>query len=219
MGLLFTGLAVVAWGDAEPAAVRGSAFTSVDAVTPSYLGATSAEAPDDVPTDDEPDEDPHTRRIANVGEVDLRVPSRDELVVGFHEGSLPGTLRLDPVDDGVEMRTMPTRHRPTPSRSAVDVAVEPGSTVLSPVSGEVSRVEPYTLYGSYPDTKVEIEPAADRSKKVTVLHVSEVDVEPGDEVVGGQSEIAGSATQFPFSSQIDEWAGPVPHAHVEVTEE
>lgn len=158
------------------------------------------------------------RPFAAVGTIELLVPSRSARLIGFHQASYPTALAMGPLEgEAPSMRTLPTRGRPTPPRSAVDVAVVPGTPVIAPVTGTVEEVRSYALYGKYPDQRVEITPKVDPSKEVTVLHVSRASVARGDEVVAGETPIAGEATQFPFESQIDRFAGPGPHVHVEVS--
>lgn len=153
--------------------------------------------------------------FARVDDVELRVPSKDSRLVGFHEAAVRGALRLGP-QQNVPMRTLGTRNRATPKRSAADIAVEPATPVLSPVTGTVVSVQRYALYGKYPDTRIEIVPASDRSKTVVVLHVSGPIARVGDRVEGGNTVIAERGREFPFASQIDRFVGWGPHVHVEV---
>jgi hypothetical protein len=192
--------------------------TSDQQPTPGNGTVTQAgEASAELAVDAEAAEDHRTPLFATVGKVNLRVPSEDEVLLGFHQAAFRTAMRMEPVtDDATPLRTLPSRGRPTPSRSAVDVSVTPGTPVLSPVTGQVRKVKPYALYGKYPDSRVEIRPKADPSKKVTVLHVTEPTISPGDDVVGGETKIAQKATQLPFESQIDRYAGELPHVHVEV---
>jgi hypothetical protein len=88
--------------------------------------------------------------------------------------------------------------------------------VLSPVSGRVVEVKRYALYGRYPDARIRIVPDQNPQMLVTVLHVSDPTVRVGSRVRGGRTEIAKRATKFPFVSQIDRFAGPYPHVHIEV---
>jgi murein DD-endopeptidase MepM/ murein hydrolase activator NlpD len=153
--------------------------------------------------------------FATVGAVRFRVPSRHLHLIGFHEAAMRGALRMGP-QQNAPMRTLPTRNRSTPTRSAADVSVKSGTPVLSPVSGTVVGVDRYALYGKYPDLRIQIVPAGDRSKLVTVLHVTGATVRVGDRVASGETVIAERATKFPFRSQIDRFAGDHPHVHVEI---
>ena len=93
-----------------------------------------------------------------------------------------------------------------------------GDAVRSPVTGEVVEAESYSLYGQHPDQLVTILPEDRSDLHVVLLHLEDVDVEEGDRVEAGTTEIAGSARRLPFSSQVDRETEPDawPHAHLEV---
>lgn len=180
--------------------------------------------------------------IATFEDVEIVVPSMETAVVGFHESASPGSVTLASaapleeehnvketpvVDDPVEHQVapvveLPTRNRASEASSAVDIAIPEGEQVLAPVSGRVTAVSPYFLYGQHPDVRVEIEPEGRPDLRVVVIHVSDVEVQPGDRLIAGETAFAGTATQFPFESQIDRFAAaetgaPHPHVHVEMT--
>lgn len=155
--------------------------------------------------------------FARVGDVELVSPSPAIRLVGFHE-SAGGTVPLQPVQDVQPMMTLPSRARGTHPRSAVDIAMPVGADVAAVATGTVTAVNPYALYGSTKDYIVEIAPSEDPSLRVKMLHVAEVSVAVGDEVVAGETKVAGSARLLPFGSQIDRHTGQrTPHLHVEVT--
>lgn len=157
-----------------------------------------------------------TKVFASLGGVHLHVPTRNLLLIGFHEAAYGVARQMRPHDGNAKMMTLPTRSRPTGSRSAADVAVKPGTQVLSPVSGTVVGVEHYSLYGKYPDSRVRIVSSQNPGMLVSVLHVTGPNVKVGQKVEGGRTVIARAATLFPFESQIDRFAGRAPHAHVEI---
>lgn len=154
--------------------------------------------------------------FASADGVDIHVPSKHVVLIGFHQASFPVSRQMDVVDDGVDLMTMPSRGRGTGGRTAADVSVEAGTEVLAPVSGKVVDVQRYALYGKYADVKVRIVPDVDRDMLVSIVHVTGAKVSVGDTVEGGITVIAEEATQFPFASQIDRFAGRQPHAHVEI---
>jgi murein DD-endopeptidase MepM/ murein hydrolase activator NlpD len=154
--------------------------------------------------------------FASAEGVDIHVPSKHVVLIGFHQASFPVAKQMDAIDDGVEMTTLPSRGRGTGRRSAADVSVEPGTEVLAPVSGEVVEVQRYALYGRYPDVKVRIVPDDNPDMLVSIVHVTGAKVSVGDTVEGGVTVLAEESTQFPFASQIDRFAGRLPHAHVEI---
>ena len=179
--------------------------------------------------------------VASVSGIRLVVPSMATAVVGFHEAAIPGSLEMASVapleakhnprpmpeiaktqpEQVAPVMVLPTRARPAPPSTAMDVAVPAGEEILSLVDGTVTAVLPYTLYGEHPDFRVEIQPEGRPDLRVVMIHVSDVSVEAGDEVRKGETLVAGTATQFPFESQIDRFtedlAGQAtPHVHVEV---
>lgn len=154
--------------------------------------------------------------LAVVGGVELVSPSPDALIHGFHEGSTKSHA-LEPVEDGAEHVVMPSRGRSTPPTSAVDVAMEEGIEVLSPVSGTVVEVSDYSLYGNTPDVLISVRPDDNPDLVVRIFHVVDAAVAVGDPVVAGETVVAASSRQLPFGSQIDRFSGATtPHVHIQV---
>lgn len=153
--------------------------------------------------------------FATAGGVRLLLPSRHVRALGYHEAMTPLGQPLRPVA-GVPARTLPSRGRPTGRRTAVDIAVDPGTPVLAPVSGRVVEVARYVLYGAYRDTRIRIVPDGDAGRLVTLLHVTGATVRPGQRVEAGHSVVARAAARFPFASQVEAVAGRLPHVHLEV---
>lgn len=157
-----------------------------------------------------------TPRFAAVDALELRTVSHEAVLVGFHQSWDPGARQLDAVED-TAMMTLPSRGRGTSRRSAADISVPEGVEIVAPVSGEVVEVGHYALYGRYPDVLIRIVPDEHPDLVVSVLHVSEPTVQVGDAVVAGETPLAETATTFPFTSQIDRFAGRLPHVHLEVS--
>ncbi len=148
-----------------------------------------------------------------LGGTTLHLPSTHVVRAGWHQSSNPAALV--PEDLGADRAfVLPSRGRGSHQRSAIDVAVQPGTSVLAPVSGTVVEATSYMLYGTYPDARIRIRPDDAPSTIVTVLHVTGPQVRVGDHVTVGQP-IAAQATKFPFRSQIDDVVGPLPHVHIE----
>ncbi|MBW3657507.1 MAG: M23 family metallopeptidase [Actinobacteria bacterium] len=179
--------------------------------------------------------------IARVAGIELVAPSKDTVLVGFHEAAAPGTLEMESLaplavalngertgvapdasgDQVAPVMELPTRDRAAGPASAVDIAVPAWRDIVAPVSGTVTAVHPYTLYGEFADNRVEIEPEDQPGVRVVMIHIGEIEVRPGDEVVAGETLVARTAKQFPFSSQIDRFAEHAsgearPHVHMEV---
>ena len=162
--------------------------------------------------------------FARVGPVTLLQPSAAAELIGFHESNNDGALGMDPVNGqgGSVARsvTMKTRYRDTNPRGAADIAAHPLVEIRSPVSGTVIRAGGYVLYCRYSDDYVVIEPDDRPGWEVKVLHMNNIEVRTGDRVVAGETVLAPSPNQFPFSSQIDQLTGEPswPHVHIEVVD-
>ena len=174
--------------------------------------------------------------LASHDGLELRLPSDDPVVVGFHEASqsaalpmLPiGTIRdnanttrfVAPPDraDGAEYLVMSSRGRAPAATSAVDVMLRDDDPVLSPVDGTVTDVRAYHLYGRYPDHRIEITPLGRPDLRIVLIHVRDVAVAVGDTVEAGRTPLAASANRFSFGSHIDRYTEPDrwPHVHIEV---
>lgn len=176
---------------------------------------------------------PGTRAFAQVGGLTLHLPARRPGGIAYHEASRARAVMLTPLGRCVrnENRTkfqrppptpgpryvvMSSRGRGRPATSAVDVAMTTGAKVLSPITGTVSRVKRYRLYGVYRDFRLSLQPAGQAELRTIVLHVSDLRVRPGSVVVAGVTEL-GSVRSFPFRSQVNDYFGRgTPHVHVEV---
>lgn len=232
---------------AAPAAEEPGAEAAAGADTPpAAAGDAEDEAAPAGPTGpEEPAADQPAPRaptpIAAVSGIRLLVPSMQTVLVGFHEAAMPGSLPMASVapleanhnpgaipeiaktqpHQVAPVMVLPTRARAQAPSTAIDIAIPAGEEVLAPIDGTVTAVLPYTLYGQHADVRVEIEPAGRPDLRVVLIHVSGVEVEVGDTLTGGETVVAGSATQFPFDSQIDRFTEEIvgralPHVHVEV---
>jgi hypothetical protein len=177
-----------------------------------------------------------TRPLARVGALQVRAPSSDPVLVGFHQAATTHGLTMQPVGRLLEDRNpvgrappadrpagtpylvLDPRGEPTAATSAVDVVLRDDDPVLAPVTGWVSDVRDVVLYGTYPDQRVEVVPRSAPHLRVVLIHVDGVAVAPGDAVVVGRTVLATTARRFPFASQIDRDTDPEvwPHVHLEV---
>jgi hypothetical protein len=168
--------------------------------------------------------------------IELSVPVASPVCVCYHEASYDYALPLHPfgrllrdynptkfpndgaTTDGPGYVIMSSRGRSTPATSAVDVVTRMGAEFRSPVSGEVTKVKPYRLYGKYPDVEVMIRPDADFRYRVVMIHLAHVRVHVGERIVAGVTPL-GVARPLPFSSQIDYYvAGHRPHVHLQIVD-
>lgn len=150
--------------------------------------------------------------MATVAGAQLVVPAIDPVAVGFHQGGA-AHLALTPTGEHV---VMASRNRSTAPTTAVDVAVGDDRTVTAPVTGTVTQVAEYSLYGRIPDVLVTIAPdGADVA--VRMMHLTDVTIQPGQRVDAGQP--IATARPLPMGSQIDRHhdhpAGP--HVHLDVS--
>ncbi|MEM9891022.1 MAG: DUF4214 domain-containing protein [Actinomycetota bacterium] len=158
--------------------------------------------------------------LLTVAGLELVAPSALIERVGFHQSTHPGALPLTAVDDApARFTVLASRNRGTDRQGAADIVTEPGTAITAPVSGTVIRAGHYTLYCHYRDGFVVIRPDDRPDLEVKVLHVQNVAVGPGYRVEVGEV-IAGHATSFPFTSQVDgHTASPAwPHVHLEVVD-
>jgi hypothetical protein len=224
------GAALAALGLALPAFVqRGS--VSGDRAGGQTLPRSTPPTPSGTPT---PQRQPTP--LARWGAIELFVPAGGLVCVCYHEASYHDALPLHPRGrlvrddnatkfpadapdtDGPKYVIMSSRGRSTPATSAVDVVTRLGEEFRSPVSGVVTKVKAYRLYGKYPDTEVAIRPDADRRYRVVMIHLAHARVWVGERVVGGVTPL-GVARLFSFSSQIDYYVeGHPPHVHVEIVD-
>ncbi|HEX2029502.1 MAG TPA: M23 family metallopeptidase, partial [Nitriliruptorales bacterium] len=165
--------------------------------------------------------------------LQMWTPSADPVLVGFHEAYSAQAFGLLPMGHAVAIdnpRFHGTPDRPTgqdyavlssrgrrpEATSAVDVVMRPGEPVRAVVTGTVIDARPNLLYGTYPDGRVSIRSAERPDLVVTMLHISGLQVAPGQHVLAGDTIVAGGATQFPFVSHVDKYLDGAPHPHVHV---
>jgi hypothetical protein len=163
--------------------------------------------------------EPGGAAVAQTGPVVLLHPSHAVERVGFHQSANSGAQELTILPTAVGPRDLGTRNRGTGPQTAVDVVVEPGATVLAPVTGTVIMAGPYKLYCAYDDDAVVIEPDSHPGWHVTMLHLQGVLVATGQRVTAGATPVATQAHKLPFTSQVDRLSTvqpPWPHVHMEV---
>jgi hypothetical protein len=175
---------------------------------------------------------PATPAFATIDALTLHLPASEVVLVGFHEASSrdaqafapvgrledhQNTTKFDPPADAPEgppYVVLSSRGRPFPATSAIDVLMEVDEPVRSPVTGTVTDVRSYHLYGRYADQRIELAPADAPEQRIVMIHLDGVGVAIGDEVVAGETVVAGSARLFPFGSHIDRYTEPDRHPHV-----
>lgn len=183
---------------------------------------------------DRPEGPPREPEVfATAAGVPLFTPSGEARVVGYHQAASGAALPFEPRGAPFTNRNVPrytplpaspgpayailgNRRRGTHPASAVDIAVPHNVTLTSPVTGTVEDVSSYLLYGRHPDLRVTVVPDGRPDLRLVMIHVNGNLVSPGQHLIAGQTPVALTAMQFSFRSQIDEFAGPVPHVHLEM---
>lgn len=168
----------------------------------------------------------------------LALPARPpELIgIGFHQASNPRSSEMIPTmrwlarDDNTQaarlvresagtqvvMFRMHSRGRGTGLDTAADVVVKPRTLVVSPVTGVVTLITPYRLYGRYPDIRVEIAPDGYPRLRVAAIHIKDLAIKEGDRVTTGLTAL-GRPRRFSFDAQVDRYVGGrVEHVHFQV---
>jgi hypothetical protein len=171
--------------------------------------------------------------MATVDGLTLFVPGRHVRAVGYHEAKSPEALTLQPLGRlihndnrdgfkkspataGPDFVILASRLRGTTATTAVDVAMPADAVVLSPITGRVKRVQHYRLYKYWDDIRVEITPGRGSDLVVVAIHLTNVTVERGSQVVAGVTPL-GNPRPLEASADIEEFAGrSIPHVHLEV---
>jgi murein DD-endopeptidase MepM/ murein hydrolase activator NlpD len=183
-----------------------------------------------------PDPDPRLVPFATWRRLELGLPSVRVRCVCYHEASYDDALALHPLGrlrrdynptkfpsdepstPGPGYVVMSSRGRATPATSAADLVMPRRTDIVAPVSGVVTKVKRYRLYGRYVDVKVQIRPDERPDVRVLMIHVDRVHVRERDAVTRGATVI-GVPRPLPFGSQSDLYIpGRHPHVHVELVD-
>jgi hypothetical protein len=136
--------------------------------------------------------------------------------IGIHSPAT--TKRLLNMLHGLKLFQQPLRGRGTSNLSAADCAMKPKAVVLAPVTGTVTSVKQYWLYGRYRDIRLEIRAAGASNRiRVIVLHITNTKVKAGAHVVGGVTPIA-TVRHFSFASAVNRFltAKHADHVHIQI---
>lgn len=179
--------------------------------------------------------------VAQAGDLKLYlpIPKSSLTTIGFHEAFNPQSMRLKP--RGIEINTKKMSRqkfrelkakyeeelfyslmwrgpRSGPINSSIDVGAKGGTMTYSPISGRVSEVRKYKLYGRIPDNEVHILPEGYNDRHVVIIHIDDIRVKAGDRVVTGLTPI-GRARQLSrfFKQQLSDYSKEAgDHAHYQV---
>jgi hypothetical protein len=164
----------------------------------------------------------------------VHLPAPDPILVAFHEAVKDDAVAMTPIGtlvrnanrrrypgpppdaSGPDYVVMRTRHRDTPPTSAADVVYPAGTPMRAPVTGRVTGVRVYSLYGLVDDYRVAILPRGAPHVRVVMIHLTSLEVEKGDLVFATLS-VLGRPRVLPFGSQVDDYQDEgEPHVHIEV---
>jgi hypothetical protein len=108
--------------------------------------------------------------------------------------------------------------RPGKPDTAADVGAVEYTPVISPVTGTVTLVKPYRLYGRIPDFEIHIKPDAMPAADMVIIHVQDLEIADGDRVTGGITPIAHvRSLHDDVNHQLAEYTGdPGDHTHIQL---
>lgn len=173
--------------------------------------------------------------LGRVGTLELFLPATEAVLVSYHEASLIQAMPITPFGEvtanenasrelvaeqttgGSDFHVQVSRGRANGPTSAVDVVLAEGVAVRAPVSGTITEVRPYQLYGRHDDVRIELLADDVPDRAVVLIHVQDVQVRAGDRVEVGDV-LAGGARAFPFDAVVDRQTAPerFGHVHIEV---
>lgn len=105
--------------------------------------------------------------------------------------------------------------------SSVLVGAAAGSPVTSPVSGVVTAVKEYKLYGKYDDVRIDIRPEEMSGTTVSLMFISDPAVSIGEVVSAGKTQL-GKVRECPpeLGAPLARYThDPGAHVHLKVTQE
>jgi hypothetical protein len=230
-------------GPSAPAASVAATDTS-GSVTPSVSIDPSGSIPPTgtTPTSSTPKPTPSTvattavfaRMRGSKLEIHFPAPPKKLVAVGFHQADNKKAVIFAPLltchgigsaskikalikKGSIKLFQQPLRGRGDSNLTAADCAVPPKTTVVAPVSGVVTNVRHYLLYGYIDDLRLEIKPDGSPHLRVVMIHITGVKVKKGKRVIGGITPVA-VVRHLPLVSTINRFVPvkPVDHVHIQV---
>jgi murein DD-endopeptidase MepM/ murein hydrolase activator NlpD len=92
-------------------------------------------------------------------------------------------------DSSIKYYQFEAEGRSLSKTGSVDVGAAPGTPIVAPVSGVVTGISEYLLYGKYEDIQVDIAPDGVSDATVSILFVQEPVVTIGQTVEAGKTQI------------------------------
>jgi hypothetical protein len=179
--------------------------------------------------------------FATVPELGLKLylyaPYKNIRGIGYHESSHTRAYSLTPIgqcllndnawdldvplDSPAELPTyyiMKSRGEYAYGTTVADIAMDPGTPVLAPISGTVIKIESKVIYEEYEDLQIEVVPDGLPNVRVAFLHIDQIKVKAGDKLKQGKTVMGIPRDWRPyFASELDDYViPPMPHVHVQV---
>lgn len=157
--------------------------------------------------------------------------------IGYHESSHTRAYSMKPIghllkndnawDLEVELNStaplptyniMESRGEYAAGTTVSDIALDPGTPVLPPISGTITKITPIVIYDEHQDMQIEMRPDGYPNVVVAFLHVDQIKVKPGDHVIQGKTVIGiPKDWRGVIPSEVDDYVKPVvPHVHIQV---
>jgi hypothetical protein len=171
-------------------------------------GARSALAPVSVTGEDHP-------AFTRLGDRNLLLPVKaDEVtIIAYQPISDERAVALTPIGDKINanafvrffrnifageasVRYYQLEGADGPATSSVLVGAAPGTPVFAPLTGVVTRVEEYFLFGRYQDVRIDIRPEKMGGLTVSIMFIEDPAVSIGDSVTAGKTQL-GKVRQCP----------------------
>ncbi len=146
--------------------------------------------------------------FARLGDRNLLLPvaARDVTIIAYQPVSDDGAVQFSPIGDransnalvrffrGIFAGEPSVRYYLLPGDGAgatgsVLVGAAPGVPVTAPISGTVTAIKQYKLYGKYDDVQVDIRPEEMSGITVSILFVDEPVVSIGEVVTAGKTQL------------------------------
>jgi murein DD-endopeptidase MepM/ murein hydrolase activator NlpD len=138
----------------------------------------------------------------------LPVPARDATIIAYRPLSDERAYSLLPIgrqinsgvvsrglervfsdEDSVRYYLIKSKGRGGAATVGVDIGAAPGTPITAPISGQVSGVKTYQLYGKYEDVQIDIRPDGLSGVEISLLFVEEPVVSIGQTVVAGKTQL------------------------------
>lgn len=169
--------------------------------------------------------------------LDLYAPYKKIRGIGYHESSHTRAYSLTPIgqcirndnawdvdvplDSQAELPTyyiMESRGEYAAGTTVADIAMDPGTQVLAPVSGTVVKIESKVIYDEYQDLQIEVIPDGLPNVRVAFLHIDQIRIKVGEKITQGKTVMGIPRDWRPFfASELDDYVKPpMPHVHIQV---